>query len=71
MIKAIDFDGYNVAEIHKMYEDGACVCTVRQIEEDVIIKEDSNIILQNGVHFELTEENINSLTEVTEINQIL
>jgi hypothetical protein len=32
MIKAIDFDGYNVAEIHKMYEDGSCVCTVRQIE---------------------------------------
>lgn len=56
MIKKIDFDGYNEAEVLKVYEDGACVCTVRLVEEEVTIKEDTNIILVDGVHFTLTDE---------------
>lgn len=61
MIKNIDFDGYNEAEIQHIYEDGACVCTVRQMEEDVCVKEDTNIIMMNGVHFTLTEEELEQL----------
>lgn len=56
MIKKIDFDGYNEAEVLKVYEDGACACTVRLVEEEVTIKEDTNIILTNGVHFTLTDD---------------
>jgi hypothetical protein len=66
MIKAIDFDGYNQAEIHKMYEDGSCICTVKQVEEEVTIKEDTNIILMNGVHFKLTKSELNILTKQDE-----
>jgi hypothetical protein len=62
MIKKIDFDGYNEAEIHKMYEDGSCVCTVRKVEEEVTVKQDTNIILLNGVHFKLTKKDIELLT---------
>ena len=56
--KAIDFDGYNEAEILYMYEDGTCACTLRKIEDDTVIKQDTNIILTNGVHFELTDEEL-------------
>lgn len=56
MIKQIDFDGYNEADVLKIYEDGSCVCTVRLVEEDVTVKEDTNIILVDGVHFTLTDE---------------
>ena len=62
MIKTIDFDGYNEAEVLKMYDDGACVCTVRQMEEDVCVKEDTNIIMTNGVHFTLTKEEYDNIS---------
>lgn len=39
-----------------MRADGACVCTVRLVEEEVTIKEDTNIILMDGVHFTLTDD---------------
>ena len=68
MIKKIDFDGYNEAEVLKMYEDGSCVCTVRQMEEDVCVKEDTNIIMMNGVHFTLTEEELLELNPETPQN---
>lgn len=61
MIKVIDFDGYNEAEIIKMYEDGSCVCTVSQVVDGVILKQDENIILMNDVHFEFTEDELNEL----------
>ena len=61
MIKKIDFDGYNQAEIQHIYEDGACACTVRQMEEGVCVKQDTNIIMMNGVHFTLTEEELEQL----------
>ena len=64
MKKTIAFDGYNEAEILKLYEDGACACTLRQIEEEQIIKEDTNIILYNGVHFVLTEEEMSELRPI-------
>lgn len=60
----IDYDGYNDAEIHKLFYDGACVCTLRQIEEDEILKEDKDIILYDGVHFVLSEEEKNELIPV-------
>ena len=62
MIKQIDFDGYNEAEVLHRYDDGSCVCTIRQIEEYVCVKQDSNIILIDGVHFTLTKEEIEFLT---------
>jgi len=58
MTKQIDFDGYNQAEILKMYKDGACVCTVSEVVDGVTVRSDTNLILQNGVHFELTKEEI-------------
>lgn len=64
MKKAINLDGYNEAEIHKLFYDGACVCTLRQIEEDEILKEDKDIILYDGVHFVLSEEEKNELIPV-------
>lgn len=66
MVKTIDFDGYNEAEVLKMYEDGACVCTVRQMEENVCVKQDTNIIMTNGVHFELSEDEMKELNPQTE-----
>ena len=60
----IDYDGYNDAEINKLFDDGACVCTLRQIEEDQIIKEDKDIILFEGVHFVLTQEEKNELRPI-------
>ena len=60
----IDYDGYNDAEILKLFDDGACVCTLRQIEEDQIIKEDKDIILFDGVHFVLTEEEMSELRPI-------
>ena len=67
----IDYDGYNDAEILKLFDDGACVCNIRQIEqnkegEDQIIKEDKDIILFDGVHFVLTEEEKNELIPKTD-----
>ena len=56
MIKKIDFDGYNEADVLKIYDDGSCVCTVRLVEKDLTVKEDTNIILVDGVHFTLTDE---------------
>lgn len=64
MKKAINLDGYNEAEIHKLFYDGACVCTLRQIEEDEILKEDKDIILYDGVHFVLSEEEKNELIPI-------
>lgn len=61
MKKAINLDGYNEAEILKLYDDGACVCNIKQIWEDQILKEDKDIILYDGVHFTLTEEEKNYL----------
>lgn len=66
MKKTIDFDGYNEAEILKLYEDGACACTLRLIEEEQLIKEDTNIILYDGVHFVLTEEEMSELRPKTD-----
>ena len=56
MIKKIDFDGYNEADVLKIYEDGSCVCTVRLVEEEMTVKEDTNIILSDGVHFTLADD---------------
>lgn len=61
MKKAINLDGYNEAEILNLYDDGACVCNIKQIGEDQILKEDKDIILYDGVHFTLTEEEKNYL----------
>ena len=58
MTKQIDFDGYNQAEVLKMYEDGACVCTVSEVVDGVTVRSDTNLILTNGVHFELTKEEV-------------
>ena len=61
MTKQIDFDGYNEADVLKMYEDGSCVCTVSQVVDGVTVKSDTNLILTNGVHFTLTDEEKESL----------
>ena len=58
MIKQIEINGYNQAEILKVYEDGSCVCTVSQVVDGVIVRQDTNIVLNNGVHFELTEQEL-------------
>jgi hypothetical protein len=66
MTKQIDFDGYNEAEILKMYKDGACVCTVSEVLDGVTVRSDTNLILTNGVHFTLSEEELEQLNPTPE-----
>lgn len=59
--KQIDFDGYNVAEVKHMYNDGQVVADVKQIEvaedgSETILKQDTNIVFTKDYFGFTTEE---------------
>ena len=60
MRKAIDYDGYNVAEILEMYENGDVRTNVFQIENEEVIRYDTNIVFPSGT-IQFTEEEIEVL----------
>ena len=74
IIKAIEFDGYTTAHLVHMYEDGAIVAEVFQIETaedgtETIIKQDHDIVFPAG-YFELTEAEENELKGITEETEV-
>lgn len=59
-------DGFNVAVINHYWEGGDCLCTLQLIETDeqgveTVAREQSDIILKDGVDFVLTEEELEEL----------
>ena len=60
MRKVIDYDGYNVAEIMEMYENGDVMTNVFQVENEKIIRSDTNIVFPSGT-IQFTEEEIETL----------
>lgn len=75
MKKQIDFDGYNVAEIEKIYIDGQAAASVYRVESaedgsEVITKESHDLVFPAG-YFDLTEEEIAELlTPIVEFDVI-
>ena len=70
MKKTIEFDGYNVAHLVHMYEDGAIVAEVFQVETaedgtETIIKQDHDIVFPAD-YFGLTDEETNELKGVVD-----
>lgn len=71
MEKLIEFDGYTVAVIKKMYANGDCLCDVRQevktektdtTDESIqIVKSDTDIVFSKPYPFELTAEDLEML----------
>lgn len=66
-------DGFNVAVINHYWEGGDCLCTLQMIEtvDDVetVIREQSDIILKDGVDFVLTEEELEELNPKQELDE--
>ena len=62
MRKIIDYDGYNEAEILEMYENGDVRTNVFQIENDEVIKQDTNIVFAAGT-IVFTEEETNTIND--------
>lgn len=60
-------DGYNRAIITRYHEGGDCICTLQEVVEDVVARECQNIVLQDGVHFTLTAEELEELNPTTEL----
>lgn len=59
-------DGFNIAVINHYWEGGDCLCTLQAIETDeqwveTVIREQSDIILKDGVDFVLTDEELEEL----------
>lgn len=74
MIKTIDFDGFNEAEIVKIYDGGAILCNLLQTDEqDIVIREEKNISFDGGYWpFELSKEEVAEFCpfeEIEELNQ--
>lgn len=46
---AIDYDGYNLANITREYEDGSVEVELFLIEDNTIIKQDSHIVFKKDV----------------------
>lgn len=72
IVKNLNFDGYNLAHLVHMYEDGAIVAEVFQVETaedgtETIVKQDRDIVFPAG-YFELTEDEVNELKEKEVIN---
>jgi len=64
MEKIIDFDGYNVAIIKQLFENGNCICNLQFRDENGALgKNDTDILFFGDVFcpFELTEEEIEEL----------
>jgi hypothetical protein len=61
MEKQINFDGYTVAIIKKLYPNGDCLCDLRSEVDGVITKADTDIIFSEPHPFDLTEEDIEEL----------
>ena len=80
MEKQIEFDGYNVAVIKKRYQNGDCLCDLRQevktektetTDESIqVVKSDKDIVFLSGnLPFELTAEDIEALNPKPVENQ--
>ena len=67
-------DGFNVAVINHYWEGGDCLCTLQMIETvdevETVIREQSDIILKDGVDFVLTEEELEELNPKQEMEVI-
>jgi len=63
MIKAIDIDGFNEAEIVKIYDGGTVLCNLLQTDEqDIVIREEKNISFDGGYWpFTLSVEELEEL----------
>lgn len=62
IIKEINWDGYNVAHVKEIQEDGSVLCELESREGDEILKTDSNISFPaENMPFELTQEEINGM----------
>lgn len=67
-------DGFNVAIVEKIYQNGDIVVTLQRTEmgEDgveIIVGEETNIVFENG-SLELTEEELNELHPIPDINNL-
>lgn len=67
-------DGFNIALINHYWEGGDCLCTLQVIETDeqgveTVVREQSDIILKDGVDFVLTEEELEELNPKPVINE--
>ncbi len=62
MKKEINIEGFNQAVITHYCQGGDCICTLQEVDEEGnVIRECENIVLSDGVHFVLTEEELNEL----------
>ena len=66
MRKEIEYYGMNSATITHYSQGGECICTLQEIEvaedgTENVIRECQNIVLQDGVHFVLTAEELEVL----------
>ena len=66
-------DGFNFAIITHYWEGGDCLCTLQVIETvegvETVIREQSDIILKDGVDFVLTEEELEELNPKQELDE--
>ena len=71
MIKEINHDGFNQAVITHYHEGGECICTLQEVVDEVVVRECQDIVLKDGVHFNLTEEELNILNPqvINELNE--
>jgi hypothetical protein len=56
MEKQINFDGYTVAIIKKLYPNGDCLCDLRSEVDGVITKADTDIVFHKPYPFKLTKK---------------
>ena len=61
-------DGFNFAIINHYWEGGDCLCTLQHIdivdEVETVIREQSDIVLKDGVDFVLTPEELEELNPI-------
>lgn len=67
-------DGFNFAIINHYWEGGDCLCTLQVIETDeqgveTVVREQSDIILKDGVDFVLTAEELEELNPTVVIEE--
>lgn len=66
-------DGFNFAIINRYWEGGDCLCTLQAIEmvdeAETVMREQSDIILKDGVDFVLTEEELDELNPKFVVNE--
>jgi len=71
MEKIIDFDGYNVAIIKKLYENGNCLCDLQFVDENGALgKNDTDLLFWGDGYwpFELSKEEFEELCSEPNIN---